>query len=58
MSEDIKKAYMNAFSMCENYPDPECTELRKLLSQKENIDFSYPAEIRPDTNDFAIHLAI
>ena len=39
MSEKVKKAYMNAFSMCENYPDPECTELRKLLSKKENMEF-------------------
>ena len=40
MSENIKKAFINSFDMSVFYPNPECTELRKKISLKENVDFN------------------
>ncbi len=36
--EDIKKAFIKSLEMAHNYPDPDCVEIRELLSIKEKVD--------------------
>ena len=37
MGIEIKEAFFNSFDMSACYPDPECRELKKLVSEKENV---------------------
>lgn len=35
----VREAVMNSADLWEKYPDPECSELRKMLSETENFPF-------------------